>query len=220
MDYIWLVGHLAFFLTAVSFMLKDIILLRSLALLSALVGIGYNFFAIGGPNWLPIFWLSVFGIINAFRIIGIVREKLSIHFSEEEKELYETIFTNFNPVEYMKLFRCAQWQEVSPGSIIAQQGKVVDGVYLLYNGEVSVVRDGTEIGRPRDGALIGEMSFVQGGKTPASATVTATKPCRCVFWPKTELRSLLRRNPAIDVALNHVFSVDLAKKLQNSETNA
>ena len=64
----------------------------------------------------------------------------------------------------MKLFRCAQWQEVSPGSIIAQQGKVVDGVYLLYNGEVSVVRDGTEIGRPRDGALIGEMSFVQGGK--------------------------------------------------------
>ena len=47
MDYIWLVGHLAFFLTAVSFMLKDIILLRSLALLSALVGIGYNFLQSG-----------------------------------------------------------------------------------------------------------------------------------------------------------------------------
>ena len=213
-SYIWVIGHLAFFLTAVSFLLRDIILLRTIAVISSIFGIGYNVLALGGPNWLPIFWLSVFAIINTIRIIGILKEKLSINFSEEEKELFETVFSNFNPVEYMKLLRTAQWRNISAGSDIAIEGEPIDGVYMLYNGEVSVNKAGTEIGRPRDGALIGEMSFIQGENTPASATVISTKPCRCVFWPKAELSSLIRRNPAIDVSLKDVFSVELAKKLQ------
>jgi len=82
---------------------------------------------------------------------------------------------------------------------------------LLFSGEVSVVRDGKEIGRARDGALIGEMSFIQGGN--ASATVTASVTCRYVFWPEEALRGLLRRNPNIDVAMKNVFSLDLTRKL-------
>ena len=215
-SYVWVIGHLAFSLTAVSFLLKDIILLRTTAVVSSIVGIGYNYFSVSGPNWLPIFWLSIFAIINAIRIIGILREKLSINFSEEEKELYETVFSNFNAVEYMKLFRTADWKNIPAGHVIAKEGEQIDGVYMLYNGEVSVERNGTEIGRSRDGAMIGEMSFIKGENTPASATVVSTKNCKCVFWPKVELRALLRRNPAIDVSLKHVFSVDLAKKLETS----
>lgn len=215
-SYVWVIGHLAFLLTAVSFLLKDIILLRTTAVVSSIVGIGYNYFSVSGPNWLPIFWLSIFAIINAIRIIGILREKLSINFSEEEKELYETVFSNFNAVEYMKLFRTADWKNIPAGHVIAKEGEQIDGVYMLYNGEVSVERNGTEIGRSRDGAMIGEMSFIKGGNTPASATVVSTKNCKYVFWSKVELRALLRRNPAIDVSLKHVFSVDLAKKLETS----
>ena len=213
---VWIIGHLAFFLTAVSFLLKDIILLRSLAVASAMVGVSYNALAAGGPNWIPIFWLSIFASINGFRIIGILREKLSINFSEEEKELYETIFRNFNPVEYMKLLRAAEWRDMNAGISIAKEGESIDGVFLLYHGEVSVEKAGKEIGRPRDGAMIGEMSFIQGENMPASASVTTTQKCRCVFWPKDELMALLRRNPTIDVALNQVFSIDLAKKLKSS----
>ena len=215
-SYVWVIGRLAFLLTAVLFLLKDIILLRTTAVVSSIVGIGYNYFSVSGPNWLPIFWLSIFAIINAIRIIGILREKLSINFSEEEKELYETVFSNFNAVEYMKLFRTADWKNIPAGHVIAKEGEQIDGVYMLYNGEVSVERNGTEIGRSRDGAMIGEMSFIKGENTPASATVVSTKNCKCVFWPKVELRALLRRNPAIDVSLKHVFSVDLAKKLETS----
>ena len=55
------------------------------------------------------------------------------------------------------------------------------------------------------------MSFIQGGD--ASATVTAAVPCRYVFWPEEALRGLLRRNPNIDIAMRHVFSLDLTRKL-------
>ena len=184
-SYIWVIGHLAFFLTAVSFLLKDIILLRGIAVVSSIVGISYNYFSVSGPNWLPIFWLSIFAIINAFRIIGILREKLSINFSEEEKELFETVFSNFNAVEYMKLFRTAEWKNIPAGTTIAREGEQLDGVYMLYNGEVSVERSGTEIGTSRDGySDLGDV-FYKGRNTLISASVVSTKPCKCVFWLKS-----------------------------------
>ena len=208
------IGHLAFLLTAISFYLKDILLLRFLAIISALVGIGYNYFLPVGPLWLPIFWLGVFTAINLWRIVGILTERYSIQFNEDEQELYETIFKDFSPVEYMKLIRIAEWRDAAEGLVFASEGEAVDGLRLLFSGEVSVARDGNEIGRARDGALIGEMSFIQGGG--ASATVTAAVPCRYVFWPEEALRGLLRRNPNIDVAMKHVFSLDLTRKLTGS----
>ena len=208
------VGHLAFLLTAISFYLKDILLLRFLAIVSALVGIGYNYFLPVGPLWLPIFWLGVFTAINLWRIVSILTERNSIRFNEDEQELYETVFKDFSPVEFMKLMRIAEWRDGAVGSVFASEGETVDGLRLLFSGEVSVARSGNEIGRARDGALIGEMSFIQGGN--ASATVTASVPCRYVFWPEEALRGLLRRNPNIDVAMKHVFSLDLTRKLTGS----
>ena len=97
------------------------------------------------------------------------------------------------------------------GERLTAQGQAVGGLKLLYNGEVVVERDGKEIGRARDGAMIGEISFIQGGI--ATATVSVTRPCRYVSWSGDELRKLLQRNPSMDVAMKHVFSVDLMRKL-------
>jgi CRP-like cAMP-binding protein len=94
---------------------------------------------------------------------------------------------------------------------LAEQGRPIDGLKLLYNGEVVVERDGAEIARARDGAMIGEMSFIRGGD--ATATVSATRPCRFVTWPAESLRRLLNRNPSMDIAMKHVFSMDLTRKL-------
>ena len=41
-------------------MLRDMILLRSVAIVSGLVGMVYNYMVPGGPLWLVIFWLGVF----------------------------------------------------------------------------------------------------------------------------------------------------------------
>jgi hypothetical protein len=215
MNFIEVIGHSAFFLTAISFLLKDIVLLRSLAVVSSIVGVGYNYFGAGGPNFLPIFWLSVFAIINSVRVIGIFTEKMSIKFTEEEKELYDTVFQNFTPVEYMKLLRFSQWMDLDENRLLTTEGQTLDGIYLLFNGEVIIRRSGKEISRSRDGAFVGEMSFIEGRNAPASATVITSMRSRCVFWSKEDLRNFLHRNPAIDISLKHAFSVDLAKKLQS-----
>ena len=111
----------------------------------------------------------------------------------------------------MKLMRVAEWRSVEIGHQFAEQGKVIDGLHLLFNGEVIIERNGEELGHGRDGSMIGEMSFIQGGA--ATATVLATQPCWYVNWPKEELTGLLRRNPSMDIAMKHVFSLDLTRKL-------
>lgn len=205
------VGHTSFLITALSFYVRDMMLLRTLAVVSGLIGIGYNYLIPAGPLWLVIFWLSVFIVINAVRIVGIVLERRTIAFSDEEIELRDTVFSNFSPVEFKKLMRVGEWCDAARGEHLAIQGEVIGGLKLLFNGEVVVERDGSEVGRARDGAMIGEISFIRGG--PATATVSATRPCRYVLWSGEELKRLLYRNPTMDVAMKHVFSIDLMRKL-------
>jgi len=206
-----LIGHSSFLLTAISFGVRDMMFLRILAIISGLVGIYYNYSILVGPLWIPIFWLSIFVFINVVRIFGIILDKRSIAFNPEEAELHETLFRKFSPVEFMKLMRIGEWGQTETGQLFSTQGEAIGGLYLLFNGEVLIERDGTEVGRARDGAMIGEMSFVQGGQ--ANATVAALKPCRYVYWPGEELHKLLLRNPGMDVAMKHVFSTDLMRKL-------
>jgi len=206
-----IVGHTSFLLTALSFYVRDMMTLRVLAIVSGLVGVAYNYWLPVGPLWLVIFWLSVFVAINLIRIVGIVLERRSIEFNEEESELHETLFQNFSPVEFMKLMRIGEWRQAETGEQLAKQGGVLGGLKMLFNGEVKIERDGEQIGYARDGAMIGEISFLQGGQ--ANATVSATRPCRYIFWSGAELRKLLSRNPSMDVAMKHVFSIDLMRKL-------
>jgi hypothetical protein len=205
-----LVGHLSFGLTAFSFYVRDM-LLRTLATASGAVGIVFNYFIPGGPLWLVIFWLCVFMTLNLFRIFTLLSERRRVRFSDEERELAQTVFRNFSAVEFMKLLRIAEWRAAEPGAVLAQQDAPQDELALIYNGEVSVSRSGAEVARGRDGTLIGEMSYIGGG--PANATVTVERPTRYLVWPQAALRGLLRRNPTMDVAMQSVFNVDLVRKL-------
>jgi hypothetical protein len=210
-SWVEIAGHISFGLAALSFFVRDMILLRSLAIASGVVGVFFNYLVSFGPMWIPIMWLTVFICINSYRIIGIFLEKRSISFTDEELELYETVFQNFSSLEFMKLMRIAEWRSANIGYKFAEQGEVLTGLSLLFNGEVAIERNGKQLGLGRDGSMIGEMSFIKGGS--ANATVLANCECRYVYWPKGNLKALLTRNPSLDVAMKHVFSLDLTRKL-------
>ena len=122
--------------------------------------------------------------------------------------------SNFTPVEFMKLMRLAEWHTAEVGDTLAVQGVKLTNLKLVYNGEVEIERDGARIAVARDGTLIGEMSFIQGG--PATATVRVARPTRYLSWQRKPLRQMLMRNPTMDMAMKTVFSADLARKLGTS----
>ena len=204
-------GNLSFGLTAVSFYVRDMLALRAISIVAGAVGVLYNYFLPQGTLWLVIFWLCVFILINAFRIGHLIIERRGVSFTDEERELFETVFKNFAPVEFMKLLRLGEWRSREADQVLAVEGEAVEELTLIYNGEVIVEKGGAEIARSRDGTMIGEMSFIQGGH--ATATVRTARPTRCLVWPVGDLRKLLTRNPTMDIAMNTLFSLDLAKKL-------
>jgi len=210
-SFIDFVGHACFGLAALSFFAKDMLLLRALSVLASVVGIAYNYFLPVGPIWLPIIWNIFFISINSHRIIGIFLDRRGIKFNEEELELFETLFKGFSPLEFMKLMRISEWKSVETGYEFSKQNEEIDGLFLLFSGVSCVKKDNKEVSFVRDGAMIGEISFIRGGK--ATATVLATSDCRVIHWPKKDLQSLLARNPSMDIGMKQVFSMDLTKKL-------
>lgn len=204
------IGHLSYMLVALAFLLRDILLLRIVAIVASACNITY---AIGSDpmNLIAAFWQTVFTIINVTWSIRLIYERRSIRFSEEERELYQSLFRNFTALEFMKLVRISNWHEADPGHVLTELGEEPSDVMLIYNGEIEAKLPDGRNPRYRDGTFVGEISFIKGG--PATATVRTIVPTRYVSWPKEELRKLLQRNPSMAATLQTVFTEDLTKKL-------
>src|SRR3989475_850514 len=164
MDYtFWLghvSGHLASVLTVVAYLLKDILWLRLLTILSCFAGIAFNYFVPATPLWTIIYWNVLFAIINVVQVAIIIKQRSSVHFTEEEKELHDTLFKNFAPFEFMKLMRVGKWLEAKQGEILATEQRPIDRIMLIYNGLVGVESKGKEVAKLKDGNFIGEVSFI------------------------------------------------------------
>lgn len=204
-------GHLASILTMLAYLLKDILWLRLLTILSCFAGIAFNFIVPSTPLWTVIYWNVLFAVINIVQVAIIIKQRSGVHFTEEEKELHDTLFKNFAPFEFMKLMRVGKWLEAKQGEILATEKRPIDSMMLIYNGLVGVELDGKELARLKDGNFIGEVSFITGGA--ATATVKALQPTRYVAWPKEAISQLLNRNPSMRFAMQAMLSTDLSKKL-------
>jgi hypothetical protein len=206
-----LAGHLASILTMAAYLLKDILWLRLLTILSCFAGIAFNYFEPATRTM--IYWNVLFAIINIVQVAIIIKQRSSVHFTEEEKELHDTLFKNFAPFEFMKLMRVGKWLEAKQGEILATEQKPIDRIMLIYNGLVGVESKGKEVAKLKDGNFIGEVSFIAGGA--ATATVRALRPTRYVAWPKEAIKKLLNRNPSMRFAMQAMLSTDLTKKLMH-----
>jgi hypothetical protein len=214
MNYFHYTTHIASILTLLAYLVKDILWLRLLTVFACIAGIIFNYFVPATPLWAVINWNLVFMVINIVQILIIIKERSGVRFTDEEKELYETLFKSFAPFEFMKLLRLGKWLEAKKGQFLAIEQKPLDSVMLIYNGLVSVESKGRQIAQMKDGSLIGEISFITEGT--ATATVRALEPTRYLSWSKVDMHDLLNRNPNMRFAMEKVFSTELSKKLTRS----
>lgn len=214
MNYFQYSTHIASILTLLAYLVKDILWLRVLTIFACIAGIIFNYFVPATPLWAVIYWNVVFIVINVVQIMIILKERSDVRFTEEEKELYETLFKSFAPFEFMKLLRLGKWLVAKKGQSLAIEEKPLDSVMLIYHGLVSVESKGREIAQMKDGGLIGEISYITDGT--ATATVRALETTRYLSWSKEEMHDLFNRNPNMKFAMEKVFSTELSKKLARS----
>src|SRR5260221_8000644 len=84
-----IIGHLSYGIAAVSFLVRDITMLRMLAIASCALSIVFYFMMPAGPLWLPMSWVTLYILINVAQIVRLYLESRMVHFSPEEKELHE-----------------------------------------------------------------------------------------------------------------------------------
>ena len=200
-------GHLAFGLIAFSFLVKDILWLRIVSILASLFSVFYNWVIPVEPMWIPIGWNFVFVALNVYHIAVIIYEKRPIKMEPKDKELYETLFKDLSPVEYLKISKVAEWKTYKSGEKIIRQGTPVTDLILIYNGTVDVAVDGKGVAQLKDGQFVGEMSFLT--EKPATATCIVKHKTECLVWKQPEFKELLKRNPSLYYTIQSLLSNQL-----------
>lgn len=161
------------------------------------------------PLWEAIVASSLIALSNVPVIIRIFKERSTLGMSDEMLSLYRS-FPNFNPGQFRRLMRKAQFVQVDQSTPLLHQGEQPTHLYLTTSYGFALIRDDrkTELG-PEN--FLGEISFLLGG--PATATVIAEPGCSYVAWEVSNLREMMQKSQNIENAVTVLLSQDIARKL-------
>ena len=89
--------------------------------------------------------------------------------------------------------------EFAADRVIARQGEIGTGFFVIVSGGARVVRDGAVIARLGPGDFFGELSVLDG--LPRVAQVLADGPTTCLALASWDFEAVVREHPAVALAV-------------------
>jgi CRP/FNR family transcriptional regulator, cyclic AMP receptor protein len=89
--------------------------------------------------------------------------------------------------------------EFPPGHVIARQGDIGTGFFVIISGMVRVVRDGETVAHLGPGEFFGELSVLD--RQPRNAMVTADAPTTCLALASWDFEAVLLDQPRLTLAI-------------------
>jgi CRP-like cAMP-binding protein len=169
------------------------------------------------PLYAPIFWCSLFTVVNIVQISLLILERRPVFLGEEELHLYRKVFNGLRPREFAKLLSIAEWRRATAGEKLLRQGEPAPDLILISSGGGSVLIDERPVAELRGGQFVGEMGYLTNRE--ASASVVALNRTDYLAWPVDKLRAVLGENPALHHKLLGVLGNDLAEKLRQEASS-
>jgi Popeye protein conserved region len=206
-------ANIAFLL---AFALRDVLILRVLALVSDVLIIPYYYFQ-HKPLWPPIFWGLAFAIVNGVQIKVLISERRPVILNEKEEELHRVAFANVDKREFQKMASLARWIELPPDMLIFKKDHRISDAVILLSGEIDAVLDGTVIWVYRPGQLIGNASAYSGLVSPVD--VVTRGRTRLAMWDMEQMAEFAASRPELRAQLLHIMGTDLAAKLHETLIN-
>ena len=135
---------------------------------------------------------------------------------DEKLELLHRIplFAGFDHKHLERLGMLAEEVDVPAGKVLMRQGELGDDLMIIYDGLVTVERDGAQINRLGPGQFFGEIALLQRG--PRTATVTVETPCKLLVLNHRDFDTVMEEFPDIAAKVLHT----LAQRLRTLEPNA
>jgi CRP/FNR family transcriptional regulator, cyclic AMP receptor protein len=119
------------------------------------------------------------------------------------------LFAGLDRKELELLAKLAKEQRYEPGATIVKTGAGGHGLYIIKEGNVSVVRDGQKVASMGPGQFFGEISVLDGG--PRTADVKADTDTVCLTLISWEIKPLLMDNAAI----SYKMLLEMVKRLRS-----
>jgi CRP-like cAMP-binding protein len=100
--------------------------------------------------------------------------------------------------------------------VIAREGEIGTGLFIIGEGRVRVMRDGHPIAYLGPGEFFGELSVLDGG--PRNATVIADQPTACLALATWDAERVLREQPGVALAVLRVLAGRLRQASSDHRT--
>jgi CRP/FNR family cyclic AMP-dependent transcriptional regulator len=119
------------------------------------------------------------------------------------------LFAGLDRKELELLAKLAKEQSYEAGATIVKAGASGHGLYIIKQGNVSVVRDGQKVASFGPGQFFGEVAVLDGG--PRTADVKADTDTVCLTLISWEIKPLLMDNAAI----SYKMLLEMVKRLRS-----
>jgi len=89
--------------------------------------------------------------------------------------------------------------EVPANRVIARQGEIGTGFFIIASGAVTVIRDGDTLATLGPGDFFGELSVLDG--KPRNAQVVSKQPTTCLALATWDFEAVVRDQPSVALAI-------------------
>jgi CRP-like cAMP-binding protein len=113
-----------------------------------------------------------------------------------------------------KLAALATSVDFPAGHVIARQGEIGTGFFVIVSGGVRVVRDGNAVAHLGPGEFFGELSVLD--RMPRNATVAAEEPTSCLALASWDFENVLLAEPALTLAILRGVAIRLREVTESS----
>jgi CRP/FNR family transcriptional regulator len=89
--------------------------------------------------------------------------------------------------------------ELPADRVLARQGEIGTGFFIVVSGAVRVVRDGETLAQLGPGDFFGELSVLDG--RPRIAQVVSSKPTTCLALASWDFEAVVQEQPSVAMAI-------------------
>ena len=193
------------------FGVRDVLWLRILAIAAMLLLLPF-YANQNEPMISCMVWQLVFISINVYWVVVIIRERLPPTMTNEEQELFDSIFKECcSAREMLRLISYGIWKEAESGTTVIQANTRQDELILIQDGCVVVQLKENEFINCHKGSLLGAVSYFRNEETLVDCI--AETPVRYLSWHRKKLDEIFKSKPELKSAIYEVVGRDLLQKI-------
>jgi Cyclic nucleotide-binding domain len=210
-----IIGHIAYFFLALSYVLTNIFWLRVTAVFSMFLEIIYFYYS-GGDLSIGIGWTVLFIAINAVQLSFLLRDRWSLRLPEQDAPLLRSALQGLSDAQIARLLKAADWLDCKTGDVLTRKDVPLDALFFMCSGRANVLVENVSLAHLEKGSFIGEIAYLTGNA--ASATVTIEEPARILKFSKMRLAKVVGADDQINGIIHQLLGRDLAQKMRRANT--